>query len=403
MCPMRNPLPRDRTPMHPWRTIHVRARANRTLHAGKEHRRMLEFGGVHLNARRDLASGLRTSDHNHAHRESPWSLQTWGQVSGALRTLFDSRKAALRQSLQPVVPQEGRIGKSPTLLAAILDANRDRRRQAVQIGPHEKCLARAFAIKAIVGRDHGAQVVGASRHRVHDQVVELDATLHHRKTRIGGDRAHDAFSSRLDQRPDRRVFLIDGHCGAAFGQRPLHAAIERDRRSQRRSQKRFGDECSENHSPTPWQFSILYFVSNNMQSPCRRRAGVRRQIPQKKFNSAGSHGLWLGQKSVNVRFIKGNQNETADLFCRPAANPPPLVLGRTYGRSRLRSAAPVSRYRSGDAQLSRSDAAEALSLAERKNARPDKGARFFVLPTRGVTPKRDAAAAWLCAQRTAPG
>jgi hypothetical protein len=66
---------------------------------------MLEFGGVHLNARRDLASGLRTSDHDHAHRESPWSLEIWAAGSGALRTLFDSAKAALRQSLQAIARQ----------------------------------------------------------------------------------------------------------------------------------------------------------------------------------------------------------------------------------------------------------------------------------------------------------
>src|SRR4029077_20367045 len=89
------------------------ARADRALHAGKEHRRMLEFGGVHLNTRRDLASGLRTSDHDHTHRESPWSLETWSletwslqtAASGARPPLFDSRKAALRQSLKAIVRQ----------------------------------------------------------------------------------------------------------------------------------------------------------------------------------------------------------------------------------------------------------------------------------------------------------
>jgi hypothetical protein len=57
------------------------ARADRALHAGKEYRGTSEFSGLHLNARRNLASGLRTSDHDHAHPESPWSLKTWGQVA----------------------------------------------------------------------------------------------------------------------------------------------------------------------------------------------------------------------------------------------------------------------------------------------------------------------------------
>src|SRR4029079_9443143 len=36
-----------------------------------------------------------------------------------------------------------------------------------------------------------------------------------------------------------------------------------------------------------------------------------------------------------------NQTETADLMCRPAAIPPPLVLGRDYGRGRFPAAARV--------------------------------------------------------------
>src|SRR5436190_23919621 len=85
--------------------------------------------------------------------------------------------------------------------------------------------------------------------------------------------------------------------------------------------------------------AILYFTSNNMQSPCRGRAA----IPKDKVSGGGflcPYGF--ARTAGNVRFIKGNQNRTSDLFCRPAAISPPLVLGRTYGRSRLRSAAPVS-------------------------------------------------------------
>ena len=71
----------------------------------------------------------------------------------------------------------------------------------------------------------------------------------------------------------------------------------------------------------------------------RRAAGPFRQESQPgRVPAAEFHVCAAETPPIAVR----NQIGESDLMCRPAAIPPPLVLGRGYGRSRLRSAAPVS-------------------------------------------------------------
>ena len=97
---------------------------------------------------------------------------------------------------------------------------RHRRRQGVEIRPHEERLAGAVAEIAVVGIDHRAHRADAARHRRDDDVAEFGVRRLLAEARIGGDGAGDAFGRRPHQHLHRRVLLLQRQAHVARRSRP---------------------------------------------------------------------------------------------------------------------------------------------------------------------------------------
>src|SRR5436190_1607604 len=116
--------------------------------------------------------------------------------------------------------------------------------------------------------------------------------------------------------------------------------------------------------------SVAFFISRRIT--CNRHAGGGRQIPRKNQRRRVP-GAFMGSPSgENVRFIKGEPKRDIGLILPTGRDSPPLVLGRTYGRSRLRSAAPVSHSASKAAMPCRGEPVPSLKRWAAECAEPQR-------------------------------